>query len=155
MEFEYLIYSNHSNIDCSVVVCGVEFHDWHPGPLSLHICWGQSYGIIRYDFTAAALASTRVYSIGLSHTDSDTILSESQAHDPGLGWLIQTLISIIILISIPLIVILPLTGGFLYTRLRRRNVITPQCVQAVEQTLVIKVEQPNEKGSEGKRNITR
>ena len=38
MEYEYLITSNSSKIDRSVVICGVHaFHDWPP-----HICWGQS-----------------------------------------------------------------------------------------------------------------
>ena len=48
MEFEYLFYSNSSNIDCSVVVCGVILCD-QPLQYSSHLCWGQSFGITPYE----------------------------------------------------------------------------------------------------------
>ena len=46
MEFEYLIYSNTSEIDRSVVTCGVKFraHLYQNND----VCWGNMFGIIRY-----------------------------------------------------------------------------------------------------------
>ena len=156
MEFEYLIYSNSSKIDRAVLQCGV-VHS-----ITNHPCWGLSYGIIRYESESAQFVhesgsattatnpeSTQAYTrtSNFTHTASTIIVtanSRSSSISLGFGWLIYTLISITVLTSILLITVLPLTTGFLYMRSRRRNVIIPQCVQTVEQTLVTKVKQSSE-----------
>ena len=52
MEFEYLLYSNSSSINRAVVICGVI-------QFSIHTpCWGQSYGIIRYNSKSATTTHT-------------------------------------------------------------------------------------------------
>ena len=66
MEFEYLIYSNTSEIDRSVVTCGVKFR------AHLHqnnnVCWGDTFGIVRYH--GLELVSTDVPSPILTTTAS-------------------------------------------------------------------------------------
>ena len=91
--------------------------------------------------------------MSISFTDSVTIPGHKRSNGPGFGWLIYTLISITVLTSILLITVLPLTTGFLYMRSRRRNVIIFQCVQTVEQTLVIKVEYSCENAVKGKETL--
>jgi hypothetical protein len=111
---------------------------------------GQSYGIIRAELighrpptdppiTRAHLAiHTISYSFGPGN--GGTSSAGSQA-----GWLGYTLISIFFMIMF--VTTLLLTVGFLRLRYLSRTKIAPQCVQAVEQTLVIKVEQPSESES--------
>ena len=47
MEFEYLIYSNTSKIDRSVVTCGIQF-SVYPNQTD-DVCWGDTFGIVRYN----------------------------------------------------------------------------------------------------------
>ena len=49
MEFEYHIYSNSSNIDRTVLQCGVHTNHFSNRPAYNILCLGQLYGIIRYD----------------------------------------------------------------------------------------------------------
>ena len=178
MEFEYIVTTNASTIDRSVVVCGVsEFDDWPPNLQCT--CWGQSYGIIHYNheldtlaYYTVAMASTTTEGTQ-AHTSTDvrttpdsitsiksTTISAMTAYFPSViysrseVW-VSTLLSAIIVIII--IIILLLTIGFLRLKSvshRRLNVIAPQCVQTVEQTLVIKVEQPSDSEKEVKEKET-
>ena len=145
MEYEYLIASNSSKIDRSVVICGVHaFHDWPP-----HICWGQSYGIIRADVrTHHANLSSNTHYANLSSntvtkyttvTDSTIHISNIGIASASAGSLVYTLASTIVILFI---ITLLLTFGFLRLKYQSRTRIAPQCVQTVEQSLVIKVEQP-------------
>ena len=154
MEYEYLITSDASKIDRSVVFCGITYYDW---PYRQECtCWGQSYGILYVEVdtladyqaptnpssTQAAYTSTAILNYCASiiqQSGNGTGISRSGAA----GWL-HILIPIILVIIV-ITITLPLAVGFLYLRLRRRqksNVVAPQCIQTVEQTLVIKVEQP-------------
>ena len=141
MEYEYLITSNSSKIDRSVVICGVAYYQ--PPP---YLCWGQSYGIIRYNnaFANYLLTSTTPTpdSITRQSTPLNVTASLKGANGHGHGWLVYTLISIMMIIIILFTITLSLTIGFLHLRYQSRTRIAPQCVQTVEQTLVIKVEQP-------------
>ena len=140
MEYEYLITSNSSKIDCSVVICGVKaFHDWPP-----HTCWGQSYGIIRseMDTHQAPTNPSSDEAVYTTVTVTDTSSFPPGFKGPAAGSLAYTLIFTIIAIIILVMITLLLTVGFLRLRYRSHSRISPQCVQTVEQSLVIKVEQP-------------
>ena len=152
MEFEYLIIANASTIARSVVICGVEFHDWPP--YSQHICWGQSYGIIHYNHErtdAMADTTTQVLTTTDVRTTPDPIpdviacclriSTEVGVLFPALFFVSITINIILLLITISLII------AFLHLKSvahRRLNVKAPQCVQTVEQTLVIKAEQSSD-----------
>ena len=159
MEYEYLITSNASKIDRSVVFCGIKhynvmYYNDQPYYDQACTCWGQSYGIIHAevdtlaDYQAPANhSSTQAAStsIAINYCEyGGSILPTDISAAAGYGWLvIYTLIPIILVIII-IIITLPLTVGFLYQSRRRHKskLFAPQCVQTVEQTLVIKVEQP-------------
>ena len=143
MEYEYLITSNSFKIDRSVVICGVDaFHDW---PLHI-LCWGQSYGIIRSEVdTHQATANYNPSSDEAVYTT--VTVTDTSSFPPGFkglaaGSLAYTLISTIIAIIILFVITLLLTVGFLRLRYQSHTRIAPQCVQTVEQSLLIKVEQP-------------
>ena len=153
MEYEYLITSNASKIDRSVVFCGIKYYDWtyhHDRVLPVCTCWGQSYGIILYaevdtlaDYHAPTdLLSTQTYSIAsYNNTDVECVYYDliqpiyiGQPHNNinrarAAGWLvyIYTLIPIILVIIV-ITITLTLTTGFLYLRSHRRQKSTPQCV---------------------------
>ena len=101
---------------------------------SIHAWDSHNYGILRYQYFDSESAPTTTppsthdlaASIGIGAT--------------AFGWLTIIVIGIILII----IIMLLLTAGFLLMPLksRKRNVIIPQCVQTVEQTLMIKVKQP-------------
>jgi hypothetical protein len=115
MDYEFLITSNSSEINNSVVVCGVNaFHDW--SPYSRHICWGQSYGIITMPYNYATLTIVCCLS------------------SVGLGSVVYPLMSTMVVIIILLMIILLLTVGFVRLRYLSRKRIAPQSVQTVEQT---------------------
>ena len=147
MEYEYLITSNASKIDRSVVFCGIQYDDL-PGR-QVCTCWGQSYAMIHaeVDKLADYQAPTNPSSTQATYTSTavnycyniNIIISASSAATAGwLGYALMTIILVIIIITITL----PLTVGFLYLRSCRKQKSAPQCIQTVEQALVIKVEQP-------------
>ena len=71
------------------------------------------------------------------------------------GWYPRTLISIIVVSIILSIIILLSTVGFIHLRSHKRlNGKAPRCVQTVEQTLVIKVEQTTCSEKEGREKET-
>ena len=153
MEYEYLITSNASKINRSVVFCGIEYNDW---PHRVCTCWGQSYGIIHAEVDTIAdyqaptnpsstQAAYTSIAVNYCHCNAVNIQPTSISTTAGSLQLvyIYTLIPIILVIII-ITITLPLTVGFLYLRSHRRqksSVFAPQCIQTVEQTLVIKVEQ--------------
>ena len=168
MEYEYLITSNSSKTDRSVVFCGIQYYkDWpynnsyYDLVLRVCTCWGQSYGIIHAEVdtladyqaptnpssTQAAYTSIAVNDCSLYNIILNAGTGISTTAGPGLLQLAYIYILtpiIIILVIIIITITLPLTIGFLYRSHRRQKsyVFAPQCVQIVEQTLVIKVEQP-------------
>ena len=71
MKFEYLIYSNNSNIDGAVLQCGV-FVRHSPIANPPELCWGQTHGIIRYD--------TKTITITLPTTKSQTTRTDMIMH---------------------------------------------------------------------------
>ena len=150
MEFEYLIYSRSSKIDRSVVTCGVTL------PTPPYMCWGQSYGLIRESAPTTTLTTTHIYKSTNPTTTPQVHYTKPAVSNsiptPGIGQgsmrygsdLIHTLICIIVVISILLIITLPMSGAFLYTKSQRRVIAhAPQieCAQRVEQTLMIRLEQ--------------
>ena len=154
MEYEYLITSNASKSDCSVVFCGNKYYYSHNDYNQVCTCWGQSYGIIHaeVDTLADYQTPTNPSSTQAAYTSIQFAVNDcsscSISYYAALSAtsLVSTLISIILVIII-ITIILPLTIGFLYLRSRKRqksNVFAPlsQCVQTVEQSLVIKVEEP-------------
>ena len=136
MEYEYLITSNSSKINRSVVICGVNaFHD--SLPYSLHTCWGQSYGIIRAEVdTHQAPTNPSSYELEAIYIDCAASSSTSSIYP------LIIIITFSIVIIILFVIILLLTVGLLHLRDQSRIRIAPPCVQTVEQTLVIKVEEP-------------
>ena len=162
MEFEYLIIANASTIARSVVICGVEFHDWPP--YSQHICWGQSYGIIHYNHErtdAMADTTTQVLTTTDVRTTLDPIPNmgclSNYSTKVTVGVLFPALFSVSIIIIIILSITILLIIAFLRLKSvahRRLNLIAPQCVQTVEQTLVIKVEQSSDLEKEVKEKET-
>ena len=146
MEYEYLITSNASKIDRSVVFCGIKYYYSHNYYGQECTCWGQSYGIIytEVDTLADYQTPTNSSSTQAAYTSiavNDCSYNRSAALTP--TSLVVPLISIILVIII-ITITLPLTIGFLYRLYRRQKsyVFAPECVQTVEQTLVIKVEEP-------------
>ena len=69
---------------------------------------------------------------------------DRESDQDGLNFKLEWLTFIAIGIILIIIIMLLLTARFLHMPLksRKRNVIIPQCVQTVEQTLMIKVKQP-------------
>ena len=85
MEFEYLIYSSSSDIDRAVVLCGV-VHPFTSPP-----CWGQAYGIVRYDTN---LATTTTYTLSTTATSTNSsILSTTTSGEPSLTSLTSPMIT--------------------------------------------------------------
>ena len=132
MEFEYLFYSNSSNIDCSVVVCGVILCD-QPLQYSSHLCWGQSFGIIPFESptdmsdhppdeitiaTPTAISKRQQPSWPGPPTTGYGVSDDNS----GLGWVwVSTLISIIVVSIILSIIILLSTVGFIHLRSHRET----------------------------------
>ena len=172
MEFEYLITANTSKINHSVVICGVVFHDWPP--YLQHTCWGQSYGIIRHNsaldaYYTVPMASTNTESThdqphtGYSTDEHVYTLHSQVGTAPALSsmsvsktsWLVSTVVLVFVInILMSIIILLSITAFIRMKSQRRLNVIAPQCVQTVEQTLVIKVEQPSDSEKEVKEKET-
>ena len=139
MEFEYLIYSNSSIIDRALVICGATYFT----PLIYSLCWGQSYGIIRYNskpITTIPTDPLYVPYYSVSATTPGPITFNMQTFNNNLQ--VELLSLIVIPTIVVLILILSFTAAFLYiTRLRKK--IVPVCV-IEEQALVMKVELASE-----------
>ena len=153
MEFEYLIYSNSFKIDRAVLQCGV-IHPFTNPP-----CWGQSYGIIRYDtelvYITPTLTTTNVSSSAtLPATESQTTTTNMCSSSPpvmvtnGLSQEQSGLASSIAILAVTVIietVLLILLLMYIYfTRPLRRI----RKVQPLQQSLVMKTVHANEKAAE-------
>ena len=67
MEFEYLIYSSNSNIDRTILQCGVSIFSFTNSNVPV-LCWGQTHGTIQYDTNS----DTKVIATTLPTTKSQT-----------------------------------------------------------------------------------
>ena len=126
MEYEYLITSNSSKINHSVVMCGVNTSHVSP-PYSSHTCWGQSHGIIRSEVDThqdPTNPSSNEATYCCCAANSSTLL------------IYPLIITSTIVIIIVFVIILLLTVGFLRLRYQSRIRIAPQTVE------LIKMEQP-------------
>ena len=125
MEFEYLIYSNSSDINRAVLQCGVVHPHTNPP------CWGSSYGIIRYygTMTTTAAATT----ILPPPTTIDSMSSPGTSSVPSTTTLIiglrgsqlqSGLISLAIILAIAMVICIPVSF-VLGKRSWKKNLIVP------------------------------
>ena len=141
MEYEYLITSNASKINrCVSDNIDLEYRIADPTDLPspraymlINITKYREYGTTLFSSTTPAPTTTSTH----ISADTTTSLSAHISADSAIDLYPATIIIILLLFMITP----PLTVGFLYMRSNRR-LNTPQCVQTVEKTLVIKVEQP-------------
>ena len=129
MEFEFLIYSNSSKIDCAKLKCGV-IHSSLP-------CWGQIYATIRYKAELASTVPNDSNDICICNTCANSLSPQSPTKP--LIFLSLIIIPVIIIVSLSFFAV-----GFLHMRLHKKTAVFE------EQVMVMKVVDTNERESKVK-----